>query len=90
MVSKDSLKKEIKLICGSSATYDEVVKGLEHFHCVSSTRKQIEAGTLDYIVKDEVGLDLIDIVDIEVRLREVLLKEGKDADNLGGDSAGVV
>ena len=28
MVSKESLKNEIKLICGSSATYDEVVKGL--------------------------------------------------------------
>ena len=28
MVSKESLKKEIKLICGSGASYDEVVKGL--------------------------------------------------------------
>ena len=36
MVSKESLKNEIKLICGSSATYDEVVKGLQHFHDVSS------------------------------------------------------
>lgn len=90
MVSKESLKKEIKLICGSGATYDEVVKALEHFHDVSSTRKQMEAGQLDYIVKEEVGLDLIDIVDIEIRLREVLQKEGKSADNLGEDSTGIV
>jgi hypothetical protein len=31
---------------------------------------------LDYIVKEEVGLDLIDIVDIEIRLREELAKDG--------------
>jgi len=44
MINKEHLKKEIKLICGSSATYDEVVKGLEHFHDVSLNRKQMEAG----------------------------------------------
>jgi hypothetical protein len=44
MVSKESLKKEIKLICGSGATFDEVVKGLDHFHDVSLARKQLEAG----------------------------------------------
>ena len=86
MISKESIKKEIKLICGSSATYDEVVKGLEHFHDVSLNRKQMEAGQLDYIVKGEVGTSLIDIVDIEIRLREELHKEGKNADNLGEDN----
>jgi len=44
MINKENLKKEIKLICGSGATYDEVVKGLEHFHDVSLNRKQMEAG----------------------------------------------
>jgi len=42
------------------------------------------------MVKDEVGSDLIDIVDIEIRLREVLQKEGKNADNLGEDTSGVM
>ena len=90
MINKELLKNEIKLICGSGATYDEVVKGLEHFHDVSLTRKQMEAGQLEYMVKDEIGPDLIDIVDIEIRLREVLQKEGKNADNLGEDTSGVM
>jgi hypothetical protein len=42
------------------------------------------------MVKEEVGHDLIDIVDIEIRLREVLLKEGKNADSLGEDATGIV
>ena len=50
MVSKDSLKQEIKLICGSGATYDDVVKALNHFHDVSLARKTGEAGALGYIV----------------------------------------
>jgi len=74
MVSKESLKNEIKLICGSGATYDDVVKGLNHFHDVSLARKKMEAGPLGYIVEEEVGLNLVDIVDIEVRLRDILLK----------------
>jgi hypothetical protein len=40
MVSKESLKQEIKLICGSGATYDDVVKALDHFHDVSLARKK--------------------------------------------------
>ena len=39
MVNKDSLKNEIKLICGSNATYDEIMKALNHFHDLTMARK---------------------------------------------------
>lgn len=90
MVSKESLKQEIKLICGSGATYDDVVKALDHFHDVSLARKTQEAGPLGYIVEEEVGSNLVDIVDIEVRLRDILAKQGQNADILGGECSGVV
>ena len=76
MVSKESLKSEIKLICGSGATYDEVVKALNHFHDVSLARKKEDAGPLGYIIEEEVGPNLIDIVDIEIKIRDVLHKNG--------------
>ena len=44
MVRKEALKNEIKYICGSGASYDEVVKALEYFHQVSLDRKRDEAG----------------------------------------------
>jgi len=76
LVSKESLKNEIKLICGSGATYDDVVKALDHFHDVSLARKKMEAGPLGYIIEEEVGHNLVDIVDIEIRIRDVLHKNG--------------
>ena len=90
MVSKESLKNEIKLICGSGATYDDVVKALNHFHDVSLARKKMEAGPLDYIIEEEVGINLVDIVDIEIRLRDLMTKAGHNADVLGEESSGVV
>jgi hypothetical protein len=74
MVSKESLKNEIKLICGSGATYDDVVKALNHFHDVSLARKMMEAGPVGYMVEEELGNNLVDIVDIEIRLRDFLAK----------------
>lgn len=50
----------------------------------------MEAGPVGYIVEEEIGLDLIDIVDIEIRLRDVLTKAGHNLDDLGGETPGVV
>jgi hypothetical protein len=63
---------------------------LEHFHDVSLTRKKFEAGPVGYMVEEEIGSDNIDIVDIEIRLRDVLAKAGHNLDDLGGETPGVV
>ena len=41
----------------------------------------MEAGEVAYMVEDEFGTEPIDLVDIEVKLREILLKSGYDVDS---------
>lgn len=73
---KDSIVKAV----ASQASYDDVVKALDYFQTVSLARKRMEAGEVAYMVEDEFGTELIDLVDIEVKLREILLKSGYDVD----------
>jgi hypothetical protein len=48
-------------------------------------RKREEAGQVGYIIENELGDDMIDLVDIEVRIRDALFKAGFNIDNISQD-----
>lgn len=91
MVDRDVLKNQIKRITGSDASYDEIMKALDHFHKVSFDKKQerqvmnVEPGQQGYILnknegtnnlEEELRLNIINYKDVEIQLKDVLKKAG--------------
>jgi len=94
MVSRDVLKMAIKKITGAQASYDEIIKALDHFHSVSLEKKQEkqvgvgEPGQPGYIMnrvegqinfEQEIKKDKINFKDVELQLKDVLKRAGYKA-----------
>jgi hypothetical protein len=90
MVDRDWIKNKIKLITGGQATYDEIMKALDHYHRISFEKKQerqvmnVEPGQPGYImnrnegkpqqIQMEVAENSINFRDIEIQIKDVLKK----------------
>ena len=96
MIPRETLKDAIKKITLGQASYDEIMKALDHFHQVSLDRKQeknvmnVEPGQQGYtmnIIEGQVDVDeeiktgMINFKDVEVQLKDVLKKAGYKAPN---------
>ena len=81
MVSRDVLRSAIKKITGSQASYDDIIKALDHFHSVSLQKKQerqvmnVELGQPGYVMnrneaqsnfEQEIKSNKINFKDIEL------------------------
>lgn len=96
MIPRETLKDAMKKITLGQASYDEIMKALDHFHQVSLDRKQeknvmnVEPGQQGYtmnIIEGQVDVDeeirtgMINFKDVEVQLKDVLKKAGYKAPN---------
>ena len=81
----EDLKNKIKSITGAEATYDEIMKAIDHFHRVSFEKKRernvmnVEPGQQGYIlnrneaqttIKDEIQMGFMNFKDFEIQLRD--------------------
>jgi hypothetical protein len=60
---------------------------------ISLERKQEEAGEVGYMIEDEFDPKQMDLVDIEVKIRDFLQKQGYDIDlqkEIGAGKAGMI
>ena len=74
MVSREELKQNIKKITGNQASFDDIMKALDHFHSVSLDKKNerqvmnVEPGQPGYIMNMNEGQ-----INVEMELRQNMI-----------------